>query len=522
MAKMSRYRRGAVVAMAGLAMVAVQSPALGQEAPRVTSDVRVSDDDLSPVRTYTSPQILIHPDDPNIAVASAVEMRSRVCHLFRSNDAGRNWTLLDAVPSPEEFPFCFNTSGTTTQSPIAWGRDATLYYGMVGWGGQESAGEGSERSGVRGNLSVILARSTDLGDSWQTTVVRDAREFMGAEIENNRPVSSVAVDTSGDQDVVYVGWRRSLPEAEDAPRLPQVAVSTDGGQSFGEPINPLADYFAGMDGAEELGGGQPSLAVADDGTLYVLSSAENPGEDANSSLVVAKSADQGKTFTVAEASPPSAYHTDELLAWSPEGGSEGTLHMVYEDKVDPPPGAGERDIYYRRSLDGGQTFGEAVMINDDDPSKFYVQVTPNVNVAPDGRVGLAWWDFRNDPGLFVNDVYYAYSTDNGATWSENVRISDRSSNRKIGTWSNGFDMRAPVGLGATDAFTLVGWEDTRLGDNVTQIQDIFASAVQFEPLQRGTSDALRYTVAGLVGLTLAGLALLAASVLRRRPTAGAR
>jgi hypothetical protein len=36
--------------------------------------------------------------------------------------------------------------------------------------------------------------------------------------------------------------------------------------------------------------------------------------------------------------------------------------------------------------------------------------------------------------VFVNDVYYSYSTDNGSSWSPNMRISDESSNRKIGSW----------------------------------------------------------------------------------------
>ena len=502
-----RLRYGRVLAAAGVTVLAATAaaPVPTLDDPRITSAVQVSEGDLAPARTYTSPQVLVHPDDPEIAVASAVEMRSRVCHLFRSADAGRNWSLLDAVPSPEEFPFCFHTSGTSTQSPIAWGSDATLYYAMAGWGAEEAVDVGSDHGGLSGNLSVVLARSADLGDSWDTTVVRDTRAFRGDEIENNRPVQSVAVDTSGDEDVVYVGWRRNLPSVDDAPSVPQIAVSTDGGDTFGEPVNPR-----GLE--DQDGGGAPNLAVADDGTLYALFSASNPGDEP-SSLVIARSTDRGETFETFEASPPSSYYADEVLAWSPEGGEQGTLHIVYENKIDPAPGAGERDIYHRRSTDGGKTWSEGVIVNDDDPDRFYVQVTPNVEVAPNGRVDVAWWDFRNDPGLFVNDVYYAYSTDNGSTWSDNMRVSDVSSDRKIGTWSNGYDMRAPVGIGSTNAFALVGWEDTRLGNQVTQTQDVFASNVQFRPIQEGVSDAVRYTIAALAGLALTGLVLLVASPL---------
>ncbi len=495
------FRRRRVLAAAGLALLLTQAATTGPGDPRITSSTQVSDDDLAPARTYSSPTVLIHPDDPTIVVAAAVEMRSRVCHLFRSADAGQTWTLLDALPTSEEFPFCFHTSGTGTQTPTAWGSDGTLYYGLSGWGG----GGVAEPQSPSGNLSVLLARSDNLGDSYETTVVRDTRDFQGADTENNRPVSDVAVGTSGDQDVVYVAWRRGLPEVDDAPSVPQVAVSTDGGRNFGEPVNPR-----GPDDVD--GGGAPTLAVADDGTLYALFSASNPG-DQPSSLMVARSTDQGQTFETFEASPPSSYYADEILAWSPEGGAQGTLHIVFENKVDPPPGAGERDIYHRRSTDGGETWSEAAKINDDDPEKFYVQVTPNVNVAPNGRVDVAWWDFRNDPGLFVNDVYYASSDDNGSTWSPNRRVSDESSSRKIGTWSNGFDMRAPVGIGSTEAFALLAWDDTRLGNETTQTQDIYASNVQFSPLDTGTPNALRYAIAALAGLALTGLVLLVASPL---------
>lgn len=500
-----RLRYGRVLAAAGVTVLATTAaaPAPTLEDPRITSSTQVSEDDLAPARTYSSPFVLVHPDDPNIAVAAAVEMRSRICHLFRSADAGRNWTLMDALPSTEEFPFCFHTSGTGTQTPMAWGSDGTLYYGLTGWGAGEDVGTGSEHGGISGNLSVLLARSDNLGESYETVPVRDTRAFRGAEIENNRPVSAVAVDTTGDEDVVYVGWRRNLPEVEDAPSVPQVAASTDGGRTFGEPVNPRGPE-------DQDGGGAPTLAVADDGTLYALFSASSPGDEP-SSLRIARSTDQGATFETFEASPPSSYYADEILAWSPEGGAQGTLHIVYENKIDPAPGAGERDIYHRRSTDGGETWSEGVIVNDDDPEQFYVQVTPNVNVAPNGRVDVAWWDFRDDPGLFVNDVYYSYSTDNGSSWSPNMRISDESSDRKIGTWSNGFDMRAPVGIGSTNAFTLLGWDDTRLGDETTQTQDIYAGNVQFRPIEEGTSNTVRYAIAALAGLAITGLVLLVAS-----------
>ena len=64
------------------------------------------------------------------------------------------------------------------------------------------------------------------------------------------------------------------------------------------------------------------------------------------------------------------------------------------------------------------------MLNDDDPAKIFPQGIPNMAVAPNRRVDIAWWDLRNDPGIsFGNDVHYASSSDNGATWSKNMRVT---------------------------------------------------------------------------------------------------
>jgi len=84
---------------------------------------------------------------------------------------------------------------------------------------------------------------------------------------------------------------------------------------------------------------------------------------------------------------------------------------VEEDKPDQPTTGADRDIYYFQSTDGGLTASKPVRLNDDDPVKRAGQFTPNLSVGPTGRLVAAWWDFRNDPGLFQNDVYATSSTD---------------------------------------------------------------------------------------------------------------
>jgi hypothetical protein len=532
----SRGRRlAALGALPVLALIGGQGIAAGATDPRVTAAVRATGEDLAPTRTYGAPFLAVDPENPDHIVAATPEMRSRTCRLMRSLDAGRTWKLMDAFPSPQSYPFCFHTSGTSTQTPIAFGRDGAVYYALNGWDNQD-VGSGADHPGTYANFSVLVAKTGDLGETWDPVMVRDARGKTGAgQAENNRPINGIAVDArTGTADTVYVGWSQSFPQATPA-QVGQtvIATSTDGGKTYGEPVKVTTDYWksvANKPDPEKWGGSSPTLTVADDGTLYAVFYASATGQPAGAqtnSILLAKSTDKGKTFQVSEIAPPSGfYQAGAIMDWTAKGGPAGTLHIVYEDKVAPPGQTnvplGDRDVFTRRSIDGGKTWSEAKLLNDDpyDPKDGgHSQNNPSISIAPNGRVDAVWWDFRNDMGQFQNDVYYSYSEDNGATWSKNIRANDRSIDRRLGVWSNGYDMRMPVGVVSTDKVAVFAWDDTRNADTLTQGQDVYTSIVQHEALGSGSSDALRYAFAGLIGLAAVGLVLLGASVIsgRRRP-----
>ncbi len=94
----------------------------------------------------------------------------------------------------------------------------------------------------------------------------------------------------------------------------------------------------------------------------------------------------------------------------------GALHIVYPRNPRPEL-AGYSAIFAQVSTDGGKTWSVPKNLTDDDPARLVGQYIPNISVAPNGRVDAVWWDTRDDPGIRSNDVYYAYSTDEGKTWS---------------------------------------------------------------------------------------------------------
>lgn len=500
-------RRSLPAALVALMVLpALALPASAQEDLRVTTPVRITQEDPRPARTYQSPDMTVLPDDPTTAVAAAPDLRARQCRFLRSTNSGHSWELMDASPMPDpDTDDCFHTGGTLHQTPVATGGGGRIYYGLSSW---PSEGVGPQDHAAS-EVNALVAFSDDVGESWTTSMVRDATEFEGEGFAGHR-ITGVAVDPQGgDDDVVYATWATRYGGTEDSPvRQPKVAVSTDGGRSFGEPVVPIpSDVEEEIGGEQGLSARSAQLAMADDGTLHAVFEVRPDGEDEPSRLVVTSSDDQGESWTYNEITDPEApdfaYH---MVAWSPEGGPDGTLHVVYERDPNEQP-QGTRDIFHQRSTDGGESWSEPQMVNDDGPDSYAGQYHATVDVAPNGRVDIAWYDFRDGQERFATDVYYAYSDDNGETFSDNVRVSDQSASRHVGTWSNDFDMRAPVGIASTDDFVLLGWSDTRNADHAGQSQDLYGAAVQHDEVGGAGASTLPVVLAAVGGLFAAGVLL---------------
>ena len=560
---MTRVTRRLAVSAVGLVLLA-QGAASAADPPVLTTPVHVTKEDLNPVRTYSAPNLLAHPKDPMVVVGAFADLRTRRCGLVRTVDGGTTWKILESSPSPASYPSCNSNPRGSFQGLLGFGRDNALYYALDGWDTQDG--------GINGNVSMVVSRSTDLGDTWQPVIARDARGKTGEAQESYRPITGFAVDSrTGSQDKVYVGSGRRQPGfsgPNQLPVQPVVATSVDGGKTFGEPVNlaesafsdaamrqkafqtattapgatttsttvpPPGSRAATPDQAANFGGFGPSITVDDKGTAYAMWPATyaNLSPRPSNGIFLSRSDDQGKTWSTSQVTPFNAnVGSFSNVTWSPEGGDQGTLHAVI-DGYEAVGVTGYQDIYYYRSTDGGRTWSERRNITDDDPKDFFGQFYPNIAVAPDGRIEIAFWDSRDDPGYRANDVYMTTSTDNGETWSKNLRVTEKSIDRRIGVWSTNFDITSPPGLAPAKAYTMLAWDDTRNTDvsapDATALggglQDIYISAVQYEELGGGTSRAAKIALAGVVGLLVVGLALFGVSMVSRRngggPTSGA-
>ncbi len=120
-------------------------------------------------------------------------------------------------------------------------------------------------------------------------------------------------------------------------------------------------------------------------------------------------------------------------------GSNGTLNLLFTDER-----SGNADIYAARSTDGGASWSAGVQVSD--ASGTQAQTNPALWIVPDGTIHSIW----NDERRGLNDIYAAYSTDGGASWSTSVRA-----NRDNGDAAKS----APLLVG-TSTVLLAGWVQT--------------------------------------------------------------
>jgi Neuraminidase (sialidase) len=265
-----------------------------------------------------------------------------------------------------------------------------------------------------------------------------------------------------------------------------------------------------------------------------------PGKPgAGARLLMSKSTDDGKTW-VASVVDTSGVVCVPCLT-TPEAALDprtGAIYLAFEQSDLGPPGPrDDRDIWFMRSSDGGKTWTKKTRLNDDStPSRNpnYDQMFPGISVAPNGRIDVAWWDFRTDAIYNSSgngnttrrdetcfDIFYTSSSDGGKTWATNSRISDRTMNQNEGYAMNlAYDLRGPVGITSTDAAAYVSWSDSRNGRVDLPTEDVYLGSVVYAEPRKETSGVKAGSVflGVAIGAVVAGLVfLVAARGLRRGP-----
>jgi hypothetical protein len=208
-----------------------------------------------------------------------------------------------------------------------------------------------------------------------------------------------------------------------------------------------------------------------------------------------------------------------FLVYTPEfpsiaAGPGDTLYVAWADARN-----GDEDVFLRRSADGGATWSPAVRVNDNPKGDGTSQYLPQVNVAPDGRVDVLFFDRRRDPAHnILMDATLVTSSDGGRSF-QNTRLSSQSFDSRVGSSAGPqlpIDFGSRLALASTNGRSLAAWTDTRLGSAASGRQDIFAATYRVSGAAGAITHVAVIVVLALLALVFAALAATSARIGTRR------
>ena len=295
-----------------------------------------------------------------------------------------------------------NIANTPTASTLAFNFGNSL---AVDGGGQLHAvwTEGSATS-----ASVAYTRSSDNGATWSAPGLFGT----GAIPAGFQSTLGPRVAASGSD--IYIAWSGTY---EGYPRI-YLIHSANAGQTFTAPVAVSDPRIAASLPSLAASSALVAVAWSDQRSKLVGGVASTYAE-----VYARTSRDRGTTFapTVAVSVP------DRFSSWTPAIAVQGTeLHVAWTDErfdtadCTDANTACQEEEFYRRSVDGGATWGPEVRLTHDAVGAPKSSWAPSIVVA-NATVHIAYFDFRTGPAR----IYYQRSTDGGATWAEQ-RISSAS------------------------------------------------------------------------------------------------
>jgi hypothetical protein len=127
----------------------------------------------------------------------------------------------------------------------------------------------------------------------------------------------------------------------------------------------------------------------------------------------------------------------------------------------------DMDIFFMKSEDNGASWSEPIRLNDDPEHNGADQFHPWITVDETGVIHAIFYDRRLDENNRLFDVYYTRSDDAGETWLPNERITTVSSSPSDASLAG--LIGEYIGLDAWQGEVQMVWTDTRNGN-----QDVFS------------------------------------------------
>lgn len=186
------------------------------------------------------------------------------------------------------------------------------------------------------------------------------------------------------------------------------------------------------------------------------------------------------TFDAIPSQPSRSIDAEAGLAYDRSGGAlNGRLYLIYTDEVVDEND--DTEIYVRTSSDNGATWSSRVRVNDDTTtnSQWFGKIAVD---QTSGDIGVTWYDARNSATNRTVQLWGSISSDGGATWDANTRISAGTINGTVPA-TGGQQLGDYIGLTFDSGVLHPSWSDNSNStgnnpDGTLRQLDIYTAAVR--------------------------------------------
>lgn len=421
--------------------------------------------------------ITIDPSNASRVVGGSNEIFRLPMRAYHSTNGGKSFGA-DDLPLPP--PATTNGTDFGSDPGVAFDTHGNVYYSYIVVFFNRTFGS------IQGT-ELAVAKSSDGGATWPQVTYFNFSSGGGK--FNDKPM--IAVDTnlnSPYRDSVYVAWDTTggLQGKSSTNSALLFSRSTDGGKTFSAPsaVNGLTGGPNGEIGADPF--------VGPNGEVYVAWH-----DVQHSAIMVNRSLDGGTTFGQPVIIAPTVIAFDSAI---PPEASRGALlypscgadrsNDVYRGRLycswmDATTSNGT-DVFVSTSTDRGSSWSGQRRVNDDLAGVVKDQFNQWLAVDPvTGAVDLSWSDPRNDPNDTKTDTYATTSSNGGASFAANVRVtgvpSDESAANPYADAGNQYGDYE--GLAAQSGVARPIWTDGRFDGTVDPAtgqylgEEVFSAAV---------------------------------------------
>lgn len=305
--------------------------------------------------------------------------------------------------------------------------------------------------------SIFIAKSNDGGHTFS---VFEKIIVTGSGITPHLDKPWLYVNPSNNH--IYLTWVERT-NAWSGPASESATIwftrSIDGGVTFSEPVQ--VSTFDPATGTSRSHG--PQITAVSANHVYVSWHTVEEGNLPNPpttpwKIWISESTDGGINFGTNYLVANSVWGYPNRFISMDADSSTGKVYIAYADSTVKYPR--DYDIFITSSSSATGPWTAPEKVNDDPVGSGYWQSWPSLDVAPNGRVDVIWYDYRDNPNKMK--VYYSSSMDEGATWETNLKITDLVS----GSTPTPDDVFAGdyITVASVDEKAIAVWMDNRLGN----------------------------------------------------------